>query len=153
MKVKVPSFFWVNTLRTVKLRAKSLDGDVFRCSVRPCAGSELPFFPSTKAKLPPKAKKNYSTKITIYVSFRGQNTESILIISQNEHPLYSVLPRSRAFNRSLSDSPDYCVMHFNAVSQHRLLSVRRGDPTLATRDSAASSVVNQSHTLGPRLFR
>lgn len=44
-------------------------------------------------------------------------------------------------------------MHFNAVSQHRLLSVRRGDPTLATRDSAASSVVNQSHTLGPQMFR
>lgn len=62
-------------------------------------------------------------------------------------------PQSRAFNRSRSDSLDYRVMHFNAVSRRRLLSVRRGDPRLATRDSAASSVVNQSHTLGPRLFR
>lgn len=56
-------------------------------------------------------------------------------------------------NGSLSDSPDYCVKHFNAASQHRLPSVRWGDPRLATRDSAASSVVNQSHTSGPRLFR
>lgn len=62
-------------------------------------------------------------------------------------------PQSRAFNRSRSDSPDYCATHFHAAFQRRLLSVRRGDLTLATRDSAASSVVNQSHTLGPRLFR
>lgn len=108
------------------------------------------FSPSTEAKLPPKAKKLQHKNNHLSLIWRSKHristqTGVILIISQNEHPLCSVSPQLRAFNRSLSDSPDCCAMHF----QCRLLSVRRGDPTLTTRGLAASSVVNQSHTVRP----